>query len=308
MAYDRHKQYLKKIEKDKLPSKEKIAFSENGDELTITMNQNGTTANMQNNEAAFEAWALVVKTAGYASVVLSENEHINEIDLDKQLHYNRFLYRVSRFEKAFDWFTISSELKKKCEDFEYKLSRDNLFVNAPTKVAKSDTKNPEATMERLLVLDEHREFLNHKLNLDIPKYYNQLSVGLFNGEKTSKAAIFPQGCAAIDVWGISGSTLHLIELKVGKNQGLGVLSEIFFYACFIYDMYCKKHLERKAPANFRGYPDLIKANIEKVVAHILTEQLHPLLEPALAELKHSKLVGIRFEGAKTLSKAEVKSK
>ena len=305
--------------KGRLPSG--IAFSEKGDTCIIGMNQAGTTGNMQNNNAAFEAWALVAKAAGYTSVKLSENECIKEMDMTKsqKLHYYRFLYRVSRFQTGFDdWFTTSSELQKKSTNFENKvLSRDDLFINVPEQDAKSDSESPEARMERRLVQD--CKSLNSKLNLDIREYYQQLPVGLFGKSVTNKRAIFPQRCAAIDIWGIDGRIFHLIELKVKKNQNLGILSEVFFYACFIHDMYCQRHLERKDSAYsqkykkqggfLRGYHDLIEANIRSVVTHILIEQEHPRLCQALAELNGCKLDGIRFdENVKLLSEFEVKSK
>ena len=285
-----------------------IEFSENGDTLLMKMDQACTTANMQENSAAFEAWALYGRTAGYKSVILSESIWTREISNAEKLHYHRFLYRVSCFIRGFEWFTVSDELRMKADEFENtELSRDDLYVNAPIIEAASETESPEAKMERLLVSDEYREFLNKTFGIEVEKYYNQLPVGLFGGRVVSKAAIFPRSHAAIDIWGLSGRTFHLIELKVKKNQNLGVLSEVFFYACYIYDMYCQKHLERKDPADLRkykrqgaflrGYPELINANIDSVVAHILTEQKHPRLDAALAELRQYKHDDIRFANA-----------
>jgi hypothetical protein len=275
------------------------------------MSQSCTTANMQENNAAFEAWALYGRTAGYKRVILSEYELTSEMSKAEKLHYHRFLYRISCFTKGFDWFTISDTLRAKADTFmKTELSREDLFVNAPLFEATTEANSPEAEMECRLVGDSYREFLNNMFDINVNKYYNQLPVGLFGGSVISEAAIFPRSHAAIDIWGLSGSTFHLIELKVKKNQNLGVLSEVFFYACFIYEMYCKKHLECKDPPDLRkyknkkgvfprGYPELISANINSVVAHILTEQKHPKLEAAFAELKQCKLEGIRFANAKS---------
>ena len=108
---------LTKLKYSELPSnKNKIAFFEDGDIFYIEIGIDGMTANMQDNNAAFEAWALVAKAAGYSRIVLSDNEQANELVGISKLHYNRFLYRVSCFNKGFDWFSISdglsAEIKK----------------------------------------------------------------------------------------------------------------------------------------------------------------------------------------------------
>jgi len=301
---------LTKIPMSKLPSG--IIFSENGDTLLMEMSQTGITANMQENNSAFEAWALLARTAGYTRVELSGNECTKEMSKAEKRHYHRFLYRVLRFEKGFDWFSITDSLREKAEAFErIELSRD-LFVNAPIVEAKPQTDSPEANMERLLVCDENRDFLNNKLHIKIDKFYNQLPVGLFGESVKSETAIFPRSHAAIDIWGLDGNAFHLIELKVKSNQKLSVLSEVLFYACFINDMYCQRNLERKSPINLqkygeklRGYPELIKTGITSVVAHILTEKKHSQLDKAFAELHLCKLNGIRFDNAECYSPSEL---
>ena len=295
---------LTKIKMNSLPRD--IKYAEDGNTFLMTMSQACTSANMQENKSAFEAWALFARTWGYKRVVLSESDCMRELSAAEKLHYHRFLYRATRFEKGFDWFTLSSELKKKTEDFDNtKLSREDLFVNAPIIEAATETESPEAKMERLLVRDEYRDFLNNLFCLKIPKYYNQLPVGLFGGRITSKTAIFPRSHAAIDIWGLDDNTFHLIELKVKENQNLGILSEVFFYVCYIYDMYCKKHLarnkdseyERKYPVKLRGYNELVAADVDSVVALILTQQKHPRLDAAFTELQECRLEGIRFANA-----------
>ena len=303
---------LTKIELSKLPRN--IMYAEDGNTFMMTMNRACTSANMQGNKAAFEAWALFARTHGYSRVVLSESDCTRTLSAAEKLHYHRFLYRAYRFEKGFDWFTLSGDLMKKAENFENtELSREDLFVNAPIIEAATKTESPEAKMERLLVKDEYLDYLNSLFRLNLPKYYNQLPVGLFGGCVTSKTAIFPRSHAAIDIWGLDESTFHFIELKVKKNQNLGILSEVFFYACYIHDMYCRKRLaqnkdleyERKYPVKLRGYNELINANADNVVAHILTQQKHPRLDAAFAELQGCRLDGIRFADAVSYSLKEL---
>ena len=298
-----------RIKQSELPrNAEKIAFNEIGDTFYIMMGKDGVTANMQDNNAAFEAWSLVAKAAGYKQVVLSEIDFISDLEKIKKLHYNRFLYRVSCFNRGFDWFSISDELNKRIEDFEKSQLTRELLINAPlSQPTEPNEKSHEAVMESLLVHDANCGYLNDILGTMIEKFYQQLPVGLFGERVITDNAIFPSDKAAIDIWGLEDSAFHLIELKVRQNQDLGVLSEVFFYACFINDMCCVRRLERKDPADlhkykregnyFRGYPQLVDARIDSVVAYILTEKKHPKLDGAFVELQKHKLEGIKFAKA-----------
>jgi len=294
----------------RLPSA--IVFSESmdGGTFKMCMDLGCATANMQEDKAAFEAWALCARAAGYVRVELSGNglPQASEISKPKRLHYNRFLYRALRFAEGFAWFALSPDLEQKAKEFESKeLLENNLFVSAPECEASLVGNTPEAKKERELIRPRPLDALS---NIDVsPKYHSQLPVGLFYKEVKNEAAIFPGDKAAIDIWGLSGNTFHLVELKVGKASKLGVLSETFFYACFVRDMYCRFHLERKASAdqiekNYRGYGELVKANINSVVAHILTEHKRQQLIAAFAVLQECKLDGIRFGNLRTLSELE----
>lgn len=302
-----------RIARGKLPKY--IDFKGDGDTFKMTMDKSCTTGNMQKNNSAFEAWALYAKTENYSHVLLSECDSTVAMDESEKRHYNRFLYRVSRFEKAFDWFNVTDDLKMKVERFENEVvSRKDLFVNAPfSEGEEPDSKSLEAVVERALAKDENRERMNEILGSGIGQFSYQLPVGLFGEKKAaekvnpSEKAIFPSDKAAIDIWGLDGKTFHLVELKVGSNYGLGVLSELFFYAYFMYDMYCCKHLERADPDDFkqykkggeflREYKQLKDAKINSVVAYILTEQKHPKLQAAFDILHKNKFQGIEFKKA-----------
>jgi hypothetical protein len=303
-----------KIERHDLPRK--VEFWQDGDTLKMIMSHSCTTANMQDNNAAFEAWALVLKSEGYGRIVLSESESPESPTLTMKQHYNRFLFRALCFEKAFEWFALSEPLKKKIDRLIKKiLSNNNLFVNAPLCLPQENSERSEATVERLLIRNENREYLNRKLCIQVGRYYQQLPVGLFINRVITEGAVFPSDQSAIDIWGLSESSLHFIELKVGNNKDLGVLSQVFFYACFISEMYCRRRLEKKDPVDLhkykkdgsfpRGYKELVNAKIESVVAHILTERKHPKLDAAFSELQRCKLNGIRFANAECYSRSEI---
>ena len=300
---------LTKIKPSELPSdKEEIQFEEDSNTFKITISQSAATKNMQHNFAAFEAWSLVVKSAGYARVILAEKEHKYKMDKNEKRHYNRFLYRVLCFNKGFEWFDISAELQDKIKAFEKTELTKELFINAPLSEPKEpDEKSHEAVMEMRLTKDKNNSRLNLMLGTDIGKFYQQLPVGLFEGGVKTDNAIFPSDKAAIDIWGLSGSVFHLIELKVKSNTDLGVLSEVFFYACFINDMLCGRRLETKESAEllrykkdgefYRGYTQLTQAKIDSVVAYILTEKKHGKLDDAFAELQNCDIKGIEFAKA-----------
>ena len=284
-----------------------IGTNESADSLTLYLeiDRNYAMKNMQEDNAAFEAWALLGKSKGYAKVELFEKD--NEVQPTKvqTLHYNRFLYRALCFEEGFNWFSLSPQLKQKTLGLKEKISNSDLFVGTPTSPSKTDSDMLEAKIERLLIRDNMRGFMNESLlKADVDKYFNQLPASLFFDDAKAGHEIFSRGGARIDIWGLDGNTIHIIELKVKNNTSLGVLSEIFFYSCFIREMYCQRHLERKDPPNLRkyekfkeerGYYKLINASVDSVSAHILTENKHPHLDAALRELQKCNLDKIRFE-------------
>jgi len=294
----------------RLPSAISFSKSDDGGTFQMCMDLDCATANMQEDKAAFEAWALSGRVAGYGRVELSGNglPPPSGISKLKRQHYNRFLYRALRFAEGFAWFALSPDLEEKAKEFESKeLREDDLFVNAPECEANPVGNAPESKKERELIRPRPLDVLT-----DIavsPKYHSQLPVGLFSKEVTDETAIFPGGKAAIDIWSISGDIFHLVELEIGKASKLGILSKVFFYACFIRDMYCRFHLERKVNTsqiekNWRGYEELVRANINFVVAHVLAERKHQQLDAAFAELQQCTLSGMRFENVKTFSEVE----
>ena len=78
---------LERLKKIDIPKN--MIFTEKDNNLILTMNSSCINANMQENRAAFEAWALLGKAKGYKKVVLDVNIHK---DIKCNAHYNRFLY------------------------------------------------------------------------------------------------------------------------------------------------------------------------------------------------------------------------
>ena len=238
--------------------------------------------NMQDDGAAFEAWALLAKAFGDEKIEL-RGEPITCNDFQYH-HYNRFLYRVMRFHENFgQWFLISEKLLTAVSHFREAFNSHELKYNVPDKPSAEVSKQkPEAIMEK--------HFCDNPVQLcgliGIPEceIFRQLPVGLFIDEVSKKTRIFPGGSAAIDLWAISENCMHIIELKAKDNKSLGILSELFFYTCFAYDFYCKKLGEPGRESKERGFDRLLSTSITKVVGHILTETEHPHLEKALSQL------------------------
>jgi len=265
-----------------------ICFSENGDTFIITMKKSGMESNMQKDSAAFEAWALVARSKGYSRVLLEISS------LPEGFHSNRFLYRALRFSESFDWFSLSPELQKWVSQFRNdKLDSGNLVYNVPTRKAKEAASNPEAQEERKFIRAPAET--NKKLGANVKTYYSQLPVGLFQGKKAIGAEIFPRGTAAIDFWGLEDDVFHLVELKARDNYSLGVLSELFFYVNFVYDMHCKKMATPSEKTKLRGFDELLNSQIKKVKGYILLQKSHPQLKDAFAELKKCKEENMCFE-------------
>jgi len=79
----------------KLP--QSIKFTSTGNTLSMYLSADCVKANMQDNAATFEGWALALKRwLGFNSVVLNWTSKDADIskNADASLHYQRFLYRT----------------------------------------------------------------------------------------------------------------------------------------------------------------------------------------------------------------------
>jgi hypothetical protein len=232
---------LKRLEGVDLPRDIRFSEKDSG-ALAMQMTPNGLgwgkePADMLEDAAAFEAWALVAKSHGYDKVVL-EGDVPDTYDLS-YLHYNRFLYRAQRFCDNFDWFVLSDKLRTAVSAFSSEIfdGKRSLKLNVPGNSKSSEPNGPEAIVERFFT--ENPDKLP-KINVN--EVFRQLPVGLFFEKVSNETRIFPGGKAAIDLWAIGKDSgedcIHVIELKTGGNTKLGVLSELFFYVNFVYDFYC----------------------------------------------------------------------
>lgn len=263
-------------------------------------------SNMQNDDAAFEGWALLL----YAHYAKEKNYKI-ELDLTHTAyenimkaykkknpyiyandcrHYNRFLYRALRFSQQYKaWFNLAKNLKSCVNEFDFYLSNSDIGFTNNIPYEEKPGKNyfVTAKINENAVEDIFAD-LNWQQNQGAAfckkyggKLYRQLPVGLFQGETaTKKQAIFTSKKSAIDLWSCNGTELNVFELKY-KNKMIGILTELFFYSNYMRDMFCRGRAIsfncQKLMLNtngFRGYKNLANANFTKVNGYMLYDHGH----------------------------------
>lgn len=265
----------------------------------------GTSSlNMQADAAAFEAWALIlhvnsgIKTIrlGLQSGFSHPLPRLTDPPLLKTQpgHYNRFLYRVMKFRQQYkSWFEIADEnLDEAIGKFKQALDKGRFCNNRPMSTAKSDPSNLESRVEAVFADSEDDEpkvgpnllrELTSAYNIIAGRIFRQFPVGLFSERKLEENGVFTGGHSAIDLWSLSQGTdpeIVVYELKAG-NQMAGIITELMFYANYMYDMYVEKgnsfQPEKPGANNFRGYHDLYAAqnSLTGVSAFMLTDKLHP---------------------------------
>jgi len=284
--------HLSKLDGINIPRDIKFEENEDKNVLTLTMIYEGITDNMQEYRAAFEAWALLGRAKGYDKVLLDIADFT--VETEKLLHYNRFLYRVHCFSELFDWFKISDALANRVNEFYNKyFNSAKLIYNVPTPEDESNLNKQtnsitEHDMENFFI--SHTEITNDILGINAEEYFSQLPVGLFYNEKKDDVEhrIFTGKKSAIDFWAVTDDTLNIIELKIGDNTKIGVLSELFFYTCLMRDLHIRKIAHPSNNTDVRGFNKI--KDINKIKSFILLEKQHRWLETAYEELKKASIV------------------
>ena len=260
-------------------------------------------SNMQNDDAAFEGWALLLYAhyakdknykielalthTAYENIMKAYKKKNPYVYANDRHHYNRFLYRALRFSQQYKaWFTLSKELTLYVNAFAAYLS--NLEIGFTNNIPNEEKpgKNQFATdiINENAVEDIFADlnWQHHQGATFCKKYggtlYRQLPVGLFEGNKASaKKAIFTGQKSAVDLWSCNGTELNVFELKY-NNKMIGILTELFFYSNFMRDMFCRGRAinfnYQKLPNSngYRGYHHLAKAGFTKVNGYMLYDQ------------------------------------
>lgn len=272
-----------KIDNKNIRFPSQIEFCVENGTLNIGISADATCNNMQTDGAAFEGWAICIKSQlpEIVSIVqLSWKKPEIRKDGNKKLHYNRFLYRVLNFSELYEWFSISEINIPEIEDFKRELTdlQNNSFSENPKikGVDKEKFRLSETVVEYLLANDLSSSI---RKRFDLDFIDRQFPVGVKKGEKP----FFTGGMSAIDLWGTKGDTLTIIELKYNggdsKNIKVGVISEIFMYSCIMRDII--KGLISRPYKTPKKHEEMLYDNHKKykhIVARMLSDKYHPLLE------------------------------
>lgn len=253
-----------KIKSLRLPST--IDFSVKEKTLYIIVNK-GSGMNMQENSSSFEGWAACLK---FNLPELIEEVNINwDINtVTRNLHYNRFLYRVWKFINTYPW--------AKCNNKDVVgFNTADWVINYPKQEAKEKAENPEAKLERVFIS-------SHESHYDC--ICNQLPVGLFKKEVRRDTRVTPGQNSQIDIWAIRKETLNIFELKVDTNRSVGIISELMFYVNVMSDLsngLIKFYGETKIRNFDKLYKSINEHKINIILGHFLTNNLHPLITPCV---------------------------
>ncbi|KAA6331844.1 hypothetical protein EZS27_019589 [termite gut metagenome] len=254
--------------------------------LLVGISLEGIFKNMQEDDSAFEGWAICLKAwmpELIKRVQISWNALVPEGE--QKLHYNRFKYRVWKFVQNYEWTITNSD------SFDnYDIS--NCVMNFPKKEAQEKAENIESTMERDYVSAHCSEYdvINH-----------QLPVGVFDKKVSALNRVFPGGNSQIDIWAMKDDVLHIFELKDKNNKKVGIISELMFYVNIMDDLMTHyiNYPEDAKKIKLRGFDKLydayINKKINKIKGHFLAEELHPLISDNVVELiNNNKLSHIEY--------------
>ena len=285
-----------------------IDISDN--ELTFKMTREAACSNMQTYEAAFESWLVFFVKLGVDNVCFQwepidratlkkmlDKKDINaKNDLRKKaLHYNRFLYRVLKFNEVFgqddSWFHIEETCLKALNDSEFiqDYREGKLFyVNQPSADRKSNVDEDSSIISELDMIGSEAEYEKKFLEKWIKSgkceiVDRQLPVGLFKDEVLNDdTRVFPGGKGAIDLWTINrnNEAINIFELKCPGIKQIGIFSELFFYSMFILDVLNKKFVDGKPNKKSSGFleSNLVNRNPSEICAHYLVTIMHPALD------------------------------
>lgn len=278
------KEIAKKYKID-LPTSIDFTYKEEDKTLDIKLYEKGVLDNMQTNQSAFESWifCLLPKIKNCETVTL-------DWDIPKNYngHYHRFLYRVMKMKKHYDWFYIPTK-DKEIEDFagKYFYGNKSLLLNYPNKETKDiEEKSSECYFEQIFY---HSELLQKKYGLHALN--RQLPVGVFVSEIGKENYLFTGGKSAIDLWGSKGNHFFIFELKF-NNKMVGILTETLFYSWIMEDLLINKTLKYPLISKqcfYRGVDTVINSigKISNINSILLVDDLHKQITADVLDLINS---------------------
>ena len=266
-----------------LPSQ--ISFRMEGTTLVMVLSKKSILDNMHTDAAAFESWAILLKCNLYDKidrVLISVGDNFS-VDKDS-LHYNRFLYRLDKFIKTYEWAST---------DHKISLDFSDIVCNFPKQDAAKAEEWKQKDGEHVI---ECRFVEEKKSNYDILDH--QLPVGLFHGNVSRTTHFTPGNLSQIDIWAVKNNEIYIFELKKPQNKPAGIISELMFYVNVIDDILRHqiqyvptKDLHKSIKKNFRGFGDFYRiyqsGEIRKIHAVFLADNLHSQITQNVINLINS---------------------
>ena len=264
-----------------IPSSYGYIYDKEIKNLTLLVKIKGLKANMQNDEASFDSWAIALKyhLREYIETITIDWERDFSNGEDGILHYNRFVYRLAKFVQTYSWAHSAKPIP---------VIPTTLYCNiGREKAASIDKHSPES--EGWL---ECKYVMDHSMEYDVINH--QFPVGIFY-EKVSRTTHYTTGGkSAIDIWAIKNDCLSIFELKEPKNKPLGIISELMFYTNILDDILShrimyeeSKNVEYAVKHDIRGFKKFHEAyekgTINKIESIFLANNLHSLLSDELIE-------------------------
>ncbi|MBI5791399.1 MAG: hypothetical protein HZA63_07985 [Rhodocyclales bacterium] len=256
-----------------LPNSNEFRLSGTKEKLRLSLTARAVVCNMQDDIAAFEGWLLALKAWNCITRVELHWDIPENID---DGHYQRFLYRVTWFNKLFSsWLSVAPECHAYLDESKVK---GTLVVNSAAGTPTDDhaDKSKEAKLEKYLA---DSDWLANTFAL--AKVGRQFPVGLFQDEVSNKTKIFTGGKSAIDLVGIEPeqNRLWVFELKAENNSSMGIVSELLFYVSFMCNVVKGDFTHVNGKPEVKGRLHHLDLNdIKKIRGCFLAPKFHPLLD------------------------------
>jgi hypothetical protein len=234
-------------------------------ELRIRLPDVVADANMQKDLSAFEPFTLAV-----AVWLKARRVRLSWGSPKATGHLRRLEYRAAKWGALFPWFT--APVVESASDLVLNLARE-VREGADSNAAVVLEQASENELELQFARDGGRAL---KAALGLDHLARQLPVGTFVGVVSQATAHFPGRKASVDLWGVQGDLLHLLELKKAKNTKAGALSELFFYSMLLRDV-------QSGVIRFGGEDEASRRILatRRIKADILAPSFHPLLDASL---------------------------
>ena len=273
---------LKKVKPNAdIPSTYGYSYNKRTKNLTLLVKVKGLIANMQDDEAAFDSWAIAFK------YYLKEDVKTITIDWERDLtegengyyHFNRFVYRLAKFVQTYSWVRLAKPIPS---------IPTMLFCN----IGRTEAANIEKHSQDSEGWLECMYVMNHSKEYDVMNH--QFPVGVFHGKVSRETRYTTGGKSAIDIWAIRENCLMVFELKKPNNKPLGIISELMFYTNILDDILSHRIMyENNKDTKFaiehdiRGFMKFFEAyengTINKIESIFLADNLHTLLSNELID-------------------------